>query len=198
MAGKTLEDMTVDELLAHAKQTDSQASLLRGLTSDPETREQVQRLLKKKFPSLSIPEIDAKDSVRAEIATEREERLKLERQMMERDARDNVRERRASIKAKYKLTDTDVEKVEALILEHKDENWSHDTGAAVYSASRTSATPTPSTFAPPTYDMPEKDVWGKGLGNKSALDKIAMEQAFGAWNEIASGKVPGLGAGKAN
>jgi hypothetical protein len=194
----TLEDMTVDQLLAHAKQLESRDGLIKALTTDPETREMIQRAIKKKFPQTSIPELDARESVRAEIATEREERLKLERQMMERDARDNVRERRASIKAKYKLSDADVEKVEALILEHKEENWSHDTGAAVYTASRQSATPTPAHFAPPTFDMPEKDVWGKGLGNKAALDKIAMTEAFSAWNEIASGKIPGLGAGRTN
>lgn len=194
----TLEDMTVDQLLAHAKQLESQAGFVKALTSDPETREMIQRAIKKKFPQTSIPEIDAKDSVREEIKVEREERLKLERQIMERDARDNVKERRAAIKAKYKLSDADVEGVEKLMVEDKEVNWTHDAAARVYIASRQSATPTPATFAPPTYDMPEKDVWGKGLGNKAALDKIAINQAFDAWNEIASGKVPGLGAGRVN
>jgi hypothetical protein len=174
---KTLEDLTVDELLAYAKSAQPAAELVSAMAKDPALREAWQGLVKKARPDLSIPEYDAKQSVRAEIATEREERQKLERAMMERDARDNVKERRASI---------------------KEVNWTHDAAARVYLASRQSATPTPATFAPPTYDMPEKDVWGKGLGNKAALDKIAMGQAFEAWNEIASGKVPGLGAGKAN
>jgi hypothetical protein len=194
----TLEDMTVDQLLAYAKQAESRDGLIRALTSNPETREMIQRAIKKIAPQTSIPELDARESVRAEIATEREERLKLERQIMERDARDNVKERRATIKSKYKLSDADVEGVEKLMVEDKEVNWTHDAAARVYLASRESATPTPAHFAPPTFDMPEKDVWGKGLGNKAALDKIALSEAFSAWNEIASGKVPGLGAGRTN
>jgi hypothetical protein len=37
--------------------------------------------------------------------------------------------------------------------------------------------------------MPESDVWGKGIGNKQALDKIALNEAFSAWNDVTSGKV---------
>jgi hypothetical protein len=197
MAGKTLEDCTVDELLAKAKQMEPAAELVGLMARNPELREQWQALVKKANPNLSIPEFDAKTALRGEIKTEREAREALERKLMEREARDNVKERRASIKAKFKLTDADVEKVEALILEHKDENWSHDTAATVYAASRESATPTPVHFNPPTFELPEKDIWGKGIGNKAALDKIAMNEAFSAWNEISSGKVAGLGAGRA-
>jgi hypothetical protein len=193
-----LEDLTVDQLLAHAKSTEGDASLLRQLAKNPETREIMQAAIKKMAPSTSIPEYDAKQQVRAEISAEREERLKLERKIMERDARDNVRDRRQAIKDKYRLSDTDVTAVEQMMVDDKEVNWTHDAAARVYLASRQSPTPTPSTFAPPTYDMPEKDVWGKGLGNRAALDKIAMNQAFEAWNEISSGKVPGLGTGRAN
>jgi len=193
-----LEDLTVDQLLAHAKGTEGDAALLRQLAKNPETREIMQAAIKKMAPATSIPEYDAKQQVRAEINAEREERLKLERKIMERDARDNVRERRQAIKDKYRLSDTDVTAVEQMMVDDKEVNWTHDAAARVYLASRQSPTPTPSTFSPPTYDMPEKDVWGKGLGNRAALDKIAMNQAFEAWNEISSGKVPGLGTGRAN
>jgi hypothetical protein len=39
--------------------------------------------------------------------------------------------------------------------------------------------------------MPEKDVWGGGIGSPAKLNKIAMEQAFAAMNEIRGGKVAG-------
>ena len=39
---------------------------------------------------------------------------------------------------------------------------------------------------------------GEGIGNKAALNKIAMGQAFEAWNEISAGKVPGLGSAHAD
>jgi hypothetical protein len=193
-----LEDLTVDQLLAHAKSTQGDAELLRTLAKNPETREIMQAAIKKVAPNTSIPEFDAKQQIRAEIKAERDERLKLERSIMERDARDNVRERRQAIKDKYKLSDTDVTAVEQMMVDDKEVNWTHDAAARVYLASKQSPTPTPATFSPPTYDMPEKDVWGKGLGNRAALDKIAMNQAFEAWNEISSGKVPGLGGAKAH
>jgi hypothetical protein len=193
-----LEDLTVDQLLAHAKGTEGDAALLRQLAKNPETREIMQAAIKKMAPGTSIPEYDAKQQVRAEISAEREERLKLERKIMERDARDNVRDRRQAIKDKYKLSDTDVTAVEQMMVDDKEVNWTHDAAARVYLASRQSPTPTPATFSPPTYEMPEKDIWGKGLGNKAALDKIAMNVAFDAWNEISSGKVPGLGGAKAH
>jgi hypothetical protein len=198
MPGKSLEDMTVDELLAHARQTESQASLLQTLTKNPDTRETIQRAIKKLNPNLSIPEIDAKDAVRAEIATERDERLKLERQILERDARDNVRERRTAIREKYKLTDTDVTAIEAMMVEDKEVNWTHDAAARVYLASRKSAEPTPSIYSAPTFDMPEKDVWAPGIGSPAKLNKIALEQAAAAWNELAGGKVAGLGGARLN
>ena len=188
----------MDELLHYAKQAQPAAELVNLMAKNPELREGWQALVKKALPNQSIPEFDAKQSVRAEINAEREERLKLERKIMERDARDNVRERREAIKAKYRLSDTDVTAIDQLMVDDKEVNWTHDAAARVYLASRQSATPTPATFAPPVYELPEKDVWGKGIGNKSALDKIAMTEAFNAWNEMASGKVPGLGGQRPN
>jgi hypothetical protein len=68
----------------------------------------------------------------------------------------------------------------------------------VYLASRVSATPTPASFQPPTYQMPEKDVWAKGIGSPANLNRIAMDEAYKAYGEIFSGKVPGLGGAKLN
>jgi hypothetical protein len=204
----TLEDLSVDQLLAHAKSIEPQANLLSALMKDPATREATQRLIKQKFPTTSIPEIDAKDSVRKEIETEREERLKLERQLMEREARDNVRERRAAIKAKYQLSDADVEGVEKLMVEDKEVNWTHDAAARVYLAQRQSAIPTPATFVPPTFTLSEgKDdpfaraMMGNapgGADNRAMLDRAGMDAAYQAMNDIFGGKVAGLGSAKAN
>ena len=192
----SLEDLTVDQLRAHAESLEGDATLFRTLAKNPETREILQGAIKKVSPTTSIPEFDAKQQIRAELNTEREERLKLERKIMERDARDNVRERRSAIKEKYKLTDSDVAEVEKMMVEDKEVNWTHDAAARVYLASRNSPTPTPAVFSPPTYDMPEKDVWGPGIGNPARLNKIAIEEGYKAWNEILSGK--GSGGAKAH
>jgi hypothetical protein len=206
MAG--LEDLTVDQLLAHAKSLEPQANLLKALTSDPATRQAVQRLIKQKFPQTSIPEIDAADAVREEIKTEREKREALERKIMENEARDNVRERRDSIRKKYQLTDADVEAVEKLMVDDKEVNWTHDAAARVYLAQRQSATPTPASFTPPNFTLSEgkDDPWAKAMmgnapgggGAKSRLDRAGMNAAYEAMNEIYGGKVPGLGNARAN
>jgi hypothetical protein len=203
-----LEDLTVDQLLAQAKLMQGQAAAFNSLTSNPETRETVQRALKKINPKLSIPEIDAKDAVRDEIKTEREKREALERKIMENEARDNVRERRAAIIKKYSLTDADVEAIEKLMVEDKEVNWTHDAAARVYLAQRQSATPTPASFSPPTYTLSEgkDDPFAKAMmgnapgggGAKSRLDRAGMNAAFDALNDIFGGKVPGLGSAKAS
>lgn len=192
----SLEDLTTDQLLARARELEGAETTLRALTSNPKTRETIQRALKTINPNLVIPEIDAKDSVRAEIDTERQERIKLQNQIQERDIRERIEKQKAHVKGQYRLTDEDMTGVEALMIDKENPIPTYDAAARVYLASRQSATPTPSSFAPPTFSMPEKDVWGKGIGNKAALDKIAMGEAFNAWNEISSGKVPGLGGAR--
>jgi hypothetical protein len=192
----SLEDMTVDQLLAHAKRLEAEKSTFQAIVQDPAIRESFQRGLKKLNPSLAIPELDAKDAVRDEIKTEREARIKLENDIRERDIRARLEKQRADIKSEFKLSDEEVLEVEKLMTREADPIPSYRSAAQVFRAMSESAKPTPAIYSAPTYDMPEKDVWGKGLGNKSALDKIAMNQAFEAWNEIASGKVPGLGAAK--
>jgi hypothetical protein len=192
----SLEDLTTDQLLARAKELEGAETTLRALTSNPKTRETIQRALKTINPNLVIPEIDAKDSVRAEIDTERQERIKLQNQIQERDIRERIEKQKAHVKGQYRLTDEDMTGVEALMIDKENPIPTYDAAARVYLASRQSATPTPASFAPPTFSMPEKDVWGKGIGNKAALDRIAMGEAFNAWNEISSGKVPGLGGAR--
>lgn len=195
---KSLEDMTVDELLAHSRGLESQAGLLNSLTSNPETREGLQRLLKKANPKLSIPEIDSKDSVLGAVNELREDNAKLRREIQEDGIRKRIEKDRATVQTKYKLSDEDMKGVEALMVDPENPIPTYDGASRVFIASRESATPTPASFQPPTYTMPEADVWGKGIGNKAALGRIAMDEAYKAWGEIASGKVAGLGGAKLN
>jgi hypothetical protein len=46
--------------------------------------------------------------------------------------------------------------------------------------------------------MPEKETWAGGIGNPARLNRIAMEEASKAMNEMFSGKVAGLGSARAN
>lgn len=193
MPAPSLEDLTTDQLLAHARMMQGSHDLMQTLLSDPATRPQIQRMLKTKNPSLSIPEIDTADAVRAEIEKEREARKNLEQKLLERDVRERLEKQRAAAKAKYSLTEEDMAAVEALMTDAENPIPTYDAAARVHKASKTTATPTTSHFSPPTFEMPENDVWGKGVGNKGMLDKIALNEAAAALNEIRSGKVAGLG-----
>jgi hypothetical protein len=191
----SLEDLTTDQLLARAREMEPNHQLLAALLSNRETREVMQRALKKVNPKLVIPEIDAKDEVRGEIKEQGKKIESLEHQLLERDVRDRIERQRASVKSKYKLSDAELLEVEKLmVLENPDERIpTYEAAAKVYRASTTPAQPTPATFMPPTYSMPEKEVWGPGIGSKAKLDKIGLEQAFSAFNDILQGKVAGLG-----
>jgi len=185
---KSLEDLTVDELLAHAKRLEPAANLFQALQSDPGTRETLQRAIKKIAPQTSIPEIDARDAVSAEIKTERDARLALEQKIMERDIRDRLEKQRASIISKHSLSEADMAEVEKLMTREVDPIPTYEGAALVYKASKQSATPTPASFQRPVFEMPEKDVWGAGIGNKAKLDRIGLNEAYKAMEELGLGK----------
>lgn len=189
----SLENMTTDQLLEFAQQTSASHNLLNTLMNDPDARPFIQRRLKALNPKLVIPEIDAVDAVTAQIVAERGERLKLEQQLRERDVRDRLERERAKIKQTYGLSDADVIEVEKLMTAEHDPIPTYDAAARVYKASLMTAVPTAASLRAPTYDMPETEVWGKGIGNKAALDKIAVNEAWAALNDIRAGKVAGLG-----
>jgi hypothetical protein len=208
MTTKSLEDMTVDELLAHAKAMQPFANTFTSLTSNPETRETIQRAMKKINPKLSIPEIDAKDSVRDEIKAERDARLKLEERIQTDEIKRSIEARKAKATRDYGLTEADLIEVEKLMLDPENPIPTYDAAARVFKASKVSATPTPSTLIPPVYTLSEgkDDPFAKGMfgnapgggGAKARLDHAGMNAAFEAMNEIMGGKVPGLGSAKAN
>lgn len=187
----SLEDLSVDQLLAHAKGQDEKLALFEALGKNPETRETLQRAIKKLKPDLVIPEIDSHDKIRAEMEPRDKKIEELEGKILERDIRDRLERQKAEVKAKYRLTDADFDAVEKIMVDEKVS--SYDIAARLYRASSTPSTPTPASYSIPTYEMPEKDIWGKGIGNKALLDKIAMNEAASAMSEIMSGKVAGLG-----
>jgi len=192
-APQSLEDLTVDQLLATAKETQAAHRLLQSLMSDPASREMVQRHVKKIEPSRPIPEIDTRDAIEAKIEEERKARQALEAQIRERDIRERLEKERSRVSSHYRLSENDMLEVEKLMTDKDNPIPSYDAAARVFKASASTGTPTTAHLAPPTFDMPESDVWGKGIGNKANLDKIAMNEAFKALNDLRSGRVSGLG-----
>jgi hypothetical protein len=188
----SLEDLTVDQLLAAAQQAMPSHQLLQQLANNPETREQTLRLVKKLNPALQIPEIDARDQVETKIEA-------LKQQLLERDAKDRENQARASIEAErvrlkdqYRFTDADIGEVEKLMMDEHEPIPSYSAAAKVYNASRQAGVPSSSNAAPPVWELPGKDTWGAGIGNRAQLDKIAMTEAYRALNDIKSGKIAGV------
>jgi hypothetical protein len=196
----SLEDMTIDQVIEYARQQEGHAGstqLLQMLGSNPKTRERLQRLIKEVSPNTSIPEIDAVDRANDAIIKPLKDKIEsLERAVMERDILQRLEKQRGECQAKYRLTDDDMRAVETLITDKENPLPNYDVAARLHLASRTSAVPTPASFVPPTYSMPEKDTWARGIGNPQELNRIAMNEAFTVWNDLAAGKVPGLGANR--
>lgn len=186
----SLEDLTTDQLLASARQWQGQAALVEQLMKEPKTRLELQRLVKIVNPSVSIPELDAREAVRSELDAEREARKKLEERILEGEVRQRLERQRADIKDRYKLTDTDVAEVEKMMVDADPEKRipGYDAAARVFVASKTQATPTPSVLGAPIYEMPSAKDWASGVGNPAKLNQIGLAKAFEAWNEINSGK----------
>lgn len=189
----SLEDLTTDQLLSRARQTESSHNLLSTLLQDPSSREMVQRTLKKANPHMVIPELDAKDAVMSEVNKSQEQINALRAQILERDVRDRLEKERGAITAKYNLNQADINAIEGLMTDEHNPIPTYDAAARVHVASKQTAVPTHSSILPPTYEMPEKDTWGRGIGNPAELNKIALNEAYNALNDIKAGKVPGMG-----
>lgn len=194
----SLEDLTTDQLLAHARSLESSHNLLSTLLKDPASREIVQRKLKQLQPELSIPELDARDAMAAELAKEREAREKLESEIRQDRVTARVEAQRAAAKAKYNLNEADMKEVEKLIVDPDNPIPTYEAAARVHAASKQTAAPTSAMLSNPTYQMPETETWGKGIGNKAMLDKIAVNEAYAAFADIRAGKVAGLGPATTN
>lgn len=192
----SLEDLTVEqlrEIATKAAAMEPSYNLVQQLSKDPEARSMIQRWVKKKNPNLSIPEVDQEDRVMAALKTETEAREKLEQKLLEDDLRKRTESEKRAVIERYHLTDDDVKAIEKRML-RSDDNPDplpprYDWAAQLYINSRTPSTPTPSAFSPPTYSMPEGKTWGKGIGNAAELNRIAMDEAYRAFNEVRSGKV---------
>src|SRR6266446_5285365 len=166
----SLESMTTEQLQESTR-------LLHTLLNSPDTREDTLRLIKKKN-NVPIPELDAKDAVMGELKKEQDARIALEARLQERDIMERIAKEREKVKQTYQLNDTDVAEVEKLMVDKDAPIPSYAAAAKVYKASKQIAETTTHLLKPNVYDMPEKSIWAPGIGNKAALNKIALEEAY--------------------
>lgn len=184
---KSLEDYTLPELIAEHRTSLEKNRLFDTLMSDPETRRDALALVKKKNPTMPIPELEVEARNDAALAEERKEREKLETRVRQSEIRESMRVERERVKSEYGLNDADVIEVEKLMLDEKAPIPHYDAAAKVYKASRAQAEPTSSQLSVKTYDMPDKGTWARGVGDKMGLDKVFREKAYEAVNEVRRG-----------
>jgi hypothetical protein len=185
---KSLEDMSPNELVAHSTALEQQTTFYNQLLNDPSTRSEMLKLLKKKNPTMPIPEIDGPAQFEDQLAKEAAERQKLEDRVRDQEIRERISKERIRVMREHGLDEADMIEVEKIMVDKDAPIPHYDAAAKVFKASRVQATPTSHTLTPRTFDMPTKDVWGPGVGNKAQLNKIATAEAYKAMNEITGGK----------
>jgi hypothetical protein len=153
---RSLEDLTVPELLATARAATEKSQLFDTILSDPATRKEALALVKKRNPNMPIPELDAENAAssrrrrRAQGAPEARGP-----HARERDARAH---RRAAHDRhdKYKLTDADLLEVEKIMTDETAPIPHYDAAVKVWRAQKSQAVPTSRTSRPPCTKCPRR------------------------------------------
>jgi hypothetical protein len=163
-----MSDESIKELATYAK----------GLSDNPETRPGFLSGIKKLNPAANIPEIDMPAKFETMLAAERGEREKIQKQMLERDVRDNI-ERQRSVIMEQGISKSEVSEVEKIMTEQGIVN--HETAAKYFLAQKKMATPTPPVGnMATTHQLPVIDSKPFG-GNVRAWGKA---EGMKVWNEL--------------
>ena len=166
----SLEDMSFE-------QRDQMALLMRELSDNPSTRKEMLRLTKKIKPELVIPELEIEDRTTHAVSAAQTEVEKLRAELRERDALDNLKQRRQSLLKKGLISDeSQIEEVEKVMIEKNIAN--HEAAAEYWQWMKQSAAPTPSGYNPSAV---AKLNLGKFYKNPVAA---ARDEASQALNEL--------------
>ncbi len=150
-------------------------SLAKSLASNPDTRKDFLRLMKKARPNLPIPELDVEDQITASRQQDIDRINKLEEQLANRDIEGRISTSRKTIKEKYRLNDTQVEEVEAMMTAKRIGDY--DSAARLYQMEQEVAAPTPAAV---TFDLPVKADELKGTN----INNWAKNEAYKTLREM--------------
>jgi hypothetical protein len=136
--------MSLEDLSLEAR--DELAMLARSLADNPATRKDFLRLTKKAKPEMSIPELDIEDSTNTAVASANKRVERLESQLRERDAMEELTARRNRVVRNGLAKEEDIEAIEKVMLDKGITN--HEAAAEYWSWMKQSAQPTPSGYNP--------------------------------------------------
>ena len=126
----SLEDLSFE-------QRDELAMLAKQLADNPNTRKEFLRMTKPVKPEMSIPELDIEDYTNKKVTAAEERVMKLEANLRDRDARDELEKRRA----KLGRSAEEIAEIEKVMLEKGMTN--HETAAEYFDWMKQAAAPTP-------------------------------------------------------
>jgi hypothetical protein len=137
--------MSLEDLTPEAR--DELAILARQLAENPNTRKDFLRLTKKAKPDMPIPELEIEDATNAVVQKANERVERLEAQLRERDAIEELNKRRSKLRAKgLASSDEDIEQIEKVMLDKGITN--HEAAAEYWDWMKQSAAPTPTGYNP--------------------------------------------------
>jgi hypothetical protein len=126
----SLEDLSFE-------QRDELAMLAKQLADNPNTRKEFLRMTKQVKPEMSIPELEIEDYTNKKVTAAEERVMRLEAQLRDRDAREELDKRRA----KLGRSEKEIAEIEKVMLEKGMTN--HETAAEYFDWMNQAAAPTP-------------------------------------------------------
>lgn len=180
MAGKTLEDMSAEEIAALA---DMQNQLM----NNPETRSTMLRLMKRQNPALAIPEIELADQANHAFKGVNDRLDKMQLDQLERDTKARVERERGRL-ASQGMSEDDITAIEKVMVDEQIPNYA--TAAKYYQQSRQLAAPTPSTETERNgrFELPA-DPLKAAKGGRNGLKEFGRSEANAAMNDLLAGRI---------
>jgi hypothetical protein len=160
----SLEDLSLE-------QRDELALLAKQLSDNPNTRKEFLRMTKKVRPELSVPELDIEDYTHSKVNAAEERVMRLESQLRERDAVEELNKRRARLNR----SEEEVAEIEKLMLEKGMTN--HETASEYFDWMRQAATPTPMGYSSSPMNKFNLEKYWKNpqMGARDEAQKALME-----------------------
>ena len=122
------------------------ALLVKDLTDNGETRDDMLRLAKKVRPNVSFPELEIKDRTNTAIEQMRAENEQLKAKFAQKESQENLEKVRRDLVKSGLVSEDEVPKVEELMLKKRIAD--HATAAEHYNWMKQAAKPTPSGYNP--------------------------------------------------
>lgn len=123
-----------DEEYNYYKSREQVANFIESIYNDPALTREAKQLIKKKYPTLNIPDLDIEEKVNARLDAEKKERDEEKRKAEEAKRDEEIKTKRKKTQDDYGFTDDAMKDLEQMMVER---NIGDYDVAATYKASKT-------------------------------------------------------------